>query len=114
MNRLNDFDYRYMVYNTRKGEFQFMRVCETTKQGAEKIFYNLIGGDSLKHRFEIRKVTKRQAERIKAASKLSGLERKIKELLPELSEYEIKELIKENEKRGVEKCKKTKKETYLN
>lgn len=113
MNRLNDFDYRYMVYNTRKGEFQFMRVCETTRQGAEKIFYNLIGGDSLKYRFEIRKVTKQQAERIKAANKLSGLEKKIKELLPELSEYEIKELIKENGKRGVEKCKK-RKETYSN
>lgn len=113
MNRLNDFDYRYMVYNTRKGEFQFMRVCETTRQGAEKIFYNLIGGDSLKHRFEIRKVTKQEAERIKAASKLRGLERKIKELLPELSEYEIKELIKENEERGINKCKKMK-ETYLN
>ena len=109
MNRLNDFDYRYMVYNTRKGEFQFMRVCETTRQGAEKIFYNLIGGDSLKHRFEIRKVTKQQAERIKAANKLSGLEKKIKEL----REYEIKELIKENGKRGVEKCKK-RKETYSN
>lgn len=113
MNRLNDFDYRYMVYNTRKGEFQFMRVCETTRQGAEKIFCNLIGRDSLKHRFEIRKVTKQQAERIKATNKLNGLEKKIKELLPELSEYEIKELIKENEKRGVEKCKK-RKETYLN
>ena len=55
---IGSFDYRYMVYNTRKGEFQFMRVCETTRQGAEKIFYNLIGRDSLKHRFEIRKVTK--------------------------------------------------------
>lgn len=98
---MNDFDYRYMVYNTRKGEFQFMRVCETTRQGAEKIFYNLIGRDSLKHRFEIRKVTKQQAERIKATSKLSGIERKIKELLPELSEDEIKDLIKLNEERGI-------------
>lgn len=113
MNRLNDFDYRYMVYNTRKGEFQFMRVCETTKQGAEKIFYNLIGRDSLKTRFEIRKVTNQSAQRIKALSKLKGLEKKIKELLPELTEYEIKELIKENGKRGVEKCKK-RKETYSN
>lgn len=97
---IGSFDYRYMVYNTRKGEFQFMRVCETTRQGAEKIFYNLIGRDSLKHRFEIRKVTKQEAERIKAASKLNGIEKKIKELLPELTEYEIKELIKENVERG--------------
>ena len=97
---ISSFDYRYMVYNTRKGEFQFMRVCETTRQGAEKIFYNLIGRDSLKHRFEIRKVTKQQAERIKAANKLNGVERKIKELLPELTENEIKELIKENGERG--------------
>lgn len=97
---INDFDYRYMVYNTKRKEFQFMRICETTKQGAEKIFYNLIGKDSLKYRFEIRKVTKQEAEKIKAANKLKGIEKKIKELLPELATYEIKKIIKENEKRG--------------
>lgn len=109
---MNDFDYRYMVYNTRKKEFQFMRICETTKQGAEKIFYNLIGKDSLKYRFEIRKVTKQEAEKIKAANKLRGLEKKIKELLPELDSYEIKEIIKENERRCLKKWKK--KEISLN
>lgn len=103
---MNNFDYRYMVYNTRKKEFQFMRICETTKQGAEKIFYNLIGKDSLKYRFEIRKVTKQEAEKIKAANKLKGLEKKIKELLPELDSYEIKEIIKENERRCLKKWKK--------
>lgn len=109
---MNDFDYRYMVYNTRKKEFQFMRICETTRQGAEKIFYNLIGKDSLKYRFEIRKVTKQEAEKIKAANKLKGLERKIKEILPELDSYEIKEIIKENERRCLKKWKK--KEISLN
>lgn len=103
---MNNFDYRYMVYNTRKKEFQFMRICETTRQGAEKIFYNLIGKDSLKYRFEIRKVTKQEAEKIKAANKLKGLEKKIKELLPELDSYEIKEIIKENERRCLKKWKK--------
>lgn len=103
---MNNFDYRYMVYNTRKKEFQFMRICETTRQGAEKIFYNLIGKDSLKYRFEIRKVTKQEAEKIKAANKLKGLEKKIKELLPELDENEIKEIIKENERRCLKKWKK--------
>ena len=103
---MNNFDYRYMVYNTRKKEFQFMRICETTRQGAEKIFYNLIGKDSLKYRFEIRKVTKQEAEKIKAANKLRGLEKKIKELLPELDSYEIKEIIKENERRCLKKWKK--------
>lgn len=109
---MNNFDYRYMVYNTRKKEFQFMRICETTRQGAEKIFYNLIGKDSLKYRFEIRKVTKQEAEKIKAANKLKGLERKIKEILPELDSYEIKEIIKENERRCLKKWKK--KEISLN
>lgn len=109
---MNNFDYRYMVYNTRKKEFQFMRICETTRQGAEKIFYNLIGKDSLKYRFEIRKVTKQEAEKIKAANKLKGLEKKIKELLPELNSYEIKEIIKENERRCLKKWKK--KEISLN
>lgn len=83
-----------------------MRICETTRQGAEKIFYNLIGKDSLKYRFEIRKVTKQEAEKIKAANKLKGLEKKIKELLPELDENEIKEIIKENERRCLKKWKK--------
>ena len=107
-----NFDYRYMVYNTSKKQFQFARVCETTRQGAEKVFYNLIGRDSLKNRFEIRKVTKQQVERIKIASKLEDKKQKLKILLPELSLYEIEELIKENERRGVSKCKR--KETYLN
>ena len=89
-----------------------MRICETTRQGAEKIFYNLIGKDSLKYRFEIRKVTKQEAEKIKAANKLKGLEKKIKELLPELNSYEIKEIIKENERRCLKKWKK--KEISLN
>lgn len=109
---MNNFDYRYMVYNTRKKEFQFMRICETTRQGAEKIFYNLIGKDSLKYRFEIRKVTKQEAEKIKAANRLKGIERRIKEILPELDEYEIKEIIKENERRCLRKWKK--KEISLN
>ena len=89
-----------------------MRICETTRQGAEKIFYNLIGKDSLKYRFERRKVTKQEAEKIKAANKLKGLEKKIKELLPELNSYEIKEIIKENERRCLKKWKK--KEISLN
>lgn len=109
---MNNFDYRYMVYNTRKKEFQFMRICEKTRQGAEKIFYNLIGTDSLKYRFEIRKVTKKEAEKIREANKLKGLEKKIKELLPNIEIYEIEEIVKENKKRGIEKCKK--KEIYLN
>lgn len=107
-----DFDYRYMVYNTRKKKFQFMRACETTRQGAEKIFYNLIGKDSLNNKFQIRKVTKKEADRIKASNNLNEIEKKLKELLPELSNYEIQELIKENAERGIRKCKK--KETYLN
>lgn len=109
---MNKFDYRYMVYNTRKKEFQFIRVCETTRQGAEKVFYNIIGKDSLKYRFKIRKVTKQEAEKIKSINKLKSIEREIKELLPELEEDEIREIIKENNRRGIEKCKKT--ETFLN
>ena len=102
----NNFDYRYMVYNTRKGEFQFMRICETTKQGAEKLLYNFIGKDSLNHKFNIRRVTREEAEKIKARNKLEGKTKKLKDLLPELSVYEIEEIIKENEKRGVERTKK--------
>lgn len=107
-----NFDYRYMVYNTSKRQFQFPKICETTKQGAEKLFYNFIGKDSLKSRFEIRKVTKQQADRIKAATKLENKKQKLQMLLPELNLYEIEGLIKENERRGVEKCKR--KETYFN
>ena len=110
---MSNFDYRYMVYNTRKKEFQFMRICETTKQGAEKFLYSLIGNDAKKWRFQVRKVTKQEAEKIKAKNNNNYKIDKLKELLPEITENEIEEIIKENNKRGVEKWKK-KKETFLN
>lgn len=109
---MNNFDYRYMVYNTRKNEFQFMRVCETTRQGAEKIFHSLIGNDAKKWRFQIRKVTKEEAEKIKAKSNKNNKINTLRELLPEMTKNEIEEIMKENDRRGVAKCKK--KEIFLN
>ena len=102
---MNSFDYRYMVYNTRKKEFQFMRICETTKQGAEKLFHSLIGNDALKWRFQTRKVTKQEAEKIKLEHSKGYKIKTLSELLPEINIDEIKEIIKENDKRGAKKCK---------
>ena len=96
---MNNFDYRYMIYNTRAKEFQFMRICETTEKKAQKMLRNLIGKDSLKWRFEIKKVKKDEAEKIKKATKLKKEIESIKSHLTNFSTLEIENLINENKKR---------------
>ena len=96
---MNKFDYRYMVYNTSKREYQFTQICEKTKKGAMKMLYRLIGKDAYKWRFEIRKVSTEYAERITNAGKLKSRIRGIKKFIPNISNYEINEIINENDRR---------------
>lgn len=42
---MKNFDYRYMVYNTSKKEYQFARICKTTEKGARTILFKLIGNN---------------------------------------------------------------------
>lgn len=96
---MKDFDYRYMVYNTKTKEFQFMRICETTIKGAEKCLKNLIGTDAFKWRFEIRRVSKEEAEKIRNAEKLKRKIKNIQFYLNNFTSLEIEELIHENNRR---------------
>lgn len=96
---MNNFDYRYMVYNTRAKEFQFLRICEVTEQSARKMLRNLIGTDSLKWRFEIKKVRKEEVAKIKETARLNKKIEYIKTYLPNFSKLEIENLINENKRR---------------
>ena len=96
---MNKFDYRYMVYNTRAKEFQFLRICEVTEQSARKMLRNLIGTDSLKWRFEIKKVRKKEKKKIKETARLNKKIEYIKSYLTNFSKLEIENLINENDRR---------------
>ena len=96
---MNKFDYRYMVYNTRAKEFQFLRICEVTEQNARKMLRSLIGTDSLKWRFEIKKVRKEEVKKIKETARLNKKIEYIKSYLTNFSKLEIENLINENDRR---------------
>ena len=65
-------EYRYMIWNDLKKEFQFPRICETTEKGANKCLFNCIGNDARKDRFQIKKVEKEEAKRIVKELKQRG------------------------------------------
>ena len=46
-------EYRYMIWNDVKKEFQFPKICETTEKGANTCLFNYIGNDARKYRFKI-------------------------------------------------------------
>lgn len=96
---MKDFDYRYMVYNTSKKEYQFSRICEKTAKVAQDMLFIIIGNDARKWRFEIRKVKTDEAKKIVNAIKLKQKIEKIKQYLPNLTTLEIEELINENIRR---------------
>ena len=97
---MSKLDYRYMVYNTSKKEYQFTRICEKTKREAKKMLYRFIGKDAYKWRFEIRKVSSEYANKIRNAENLKHRIKNIKKYIPNLSEYEINEIINENNRRS--------------
>ena len=49
-------DYRYMVWNDLKKEYQFSNICETTEKGANTLLFKTIGNDARKWRFIIVKL----------------------------------------------------------
>ena len=54
-------EYRYMIWNDMKKEYQFPRICETTEKGVNTLLFKLIRNDAGKYRFKIVKVEKEQA-----------------------------------------------------
>lgn len=57
-------EYRYMIYNSMQKEYQFLRICEKSIKAARRKLFKLIGYDSYKWRFEVKKVTLDQARKI--------------------------------------------------
>ena len=57
-------EYRYMIWNDIKKEFQFPRSCETNEKGATTCLFNCIGNDARKDRFQIKKFEKKDANQI--------------------------------------------------
>lgn len=96
---MKDFDYRYMVYNTSKKEYQFMKICTETKKAAENLLFKFIGNDARKMKFEIRKLPKRVADEIRLDGKINSGIKVLNKYLDCFDKYELENLIKENEKR---------------
>lgn len=103
MNVNEAVEWRYMVYNTMKKEYQFPSICETTEKGAITMLFKFIGNDARKHRFVIVRLRKETAKELQ-------LELKIKQKANNLHERFLynfdldycQKLIEENERR--KKC----------
>ena len=90
-------EYRYMIWNDMKKEYQFPRICETTEKGANTLLFKLIGNDARKNRFKIVKVEKEQAKIIVKELKQKYKAERIHREIPNINYEEILELVKRNE-----------------
>lgn len=90
-------EYRYMIWNDMKKEYQFPRICETTEKGTNTLLFKLIGNDARKDRFKIVKVEKEQAKIIVKNSKQRYKAERIHREIPNIDFKEILELVKRNE-----------------
>ena len=90
-------EYRYMIWNDVKKEFQFPRIYETTEKGAITCLFNCIGNDARKYRFQIKKVEKEEAKKIIKDLKRKYKAQRIHEMLPNLEFEIILELVKKND-----------------
>ncbi len=99
---MKNFDYRYMVFNTVKKEYQFSKICEKTAKVATNMLFLIIGNDARKWRFEIRKVKSDEAKKIINAINLKKKIQTINKYLPNLTTLEIEELINEDIRRSKE------------
>lgn len=93
-------EYRYMIWNDLKKEFQFPKICETTAKGANTCLFNCIGNDARKDRFQIKKVEKEEAKRIIKELKQKYKAERIHAIIPRINIKTIIELVKQNDKEG--------------
>ena len=93
-------EYRYMIWNDFKIEFQFPRICETTEKGANKCLFNCIGNDARKDRFKIKKVEKEEAKRIVKELKQKYKADRIHTIIPNIGLKIILELVQKNDQGG--------------
>ena len=90
-------DYRYMVWNDLKKEYQFSNICETTEKGANTLLFKTIGNDARKWRFIIVKLEKEEAYKIRKEIKWRNKCNRIHQEIPKISRDIIMKLIKEND-----------------
>lgn len=93
-------EYRYMIWNDIKKEFQFSRICETTEKGATICLFKYIGNDARKHRFQIKKVEKEEAKKIVRKLKQKYKAERIHTIIPNIDIKIILELVKVNDLGG--------------
>ena len=93
-------EYRYMIWNDFKKEFQFPRICETTEKGATTCLFNYIGNDARKDRFKIKKIEKEEAKRIVKGLKQKYKADRIHTIIPNIDLKIILELVKKNDQEG--------------
>ena len=93
-------EYRYMICNDFKKEFQFPRICETTEKGACICLFKCIGNDARKHRFQIKKVEKEEAKKIVRKLKQKYKAERIHAIIPNIDIKIILELVKINDLGG--------------
>ena len=90
-------EYRYMIWNDIKKEFQFSRICETTEKGAITCLFNCIGNDARKDRFQIKKVEKEEAKQIVKELKQKYKAERIHSMISNIDFNTILDLVKKND-----------------
>lgn len=90
-------EYRYMIWNAVKAEFQFPSICETTEKGANTCLFNCIGNDARKYRFEVVRVEKQEAKRIVKELKQKRKAERIHSILPNINFELLLNLVKKDE-----------------
>lgn len=90
-------EYRYMIWNDIKKEFQFPKICETTEKGATSCLFNFIGNDARKDRFQIKRVEKEEAKKIVQNIKQKYKVEHIHQILSNLSLEEIWRIVRKND-----------------
>lgn len=90
-------EYRYMIWNDMKKEYQFPRICEITEKGANTLLFKLIKNDARRYRFKIVKVEKEQAKTIVKELKQKYKAERIHREIPNIDFKEILELVRRND-----------------
>lgn len=99
-------EYRYMVYNNLKKEYQFSRICETTEKGANTLLFKFIGNDARKYRFKVVKVEKEKAYQIVKDLKIKYKAERIHREIENIPLQQIINLVKENDRLSKHKIQK--------
>lgn len=93
-------EYRYMIWNNLKKEYQFPRICETTEKGANTLLFKLMGNDARKDRFKIVKIEKELAKTIVKELKQKYKADRIHKEIPNIEFEEILDLVRKNDRGG--------------